>query len=100
MYMFAYVCVCMHVCVFVFVRMCMCVFLHLVMKSSFSIVIIVIKVMTITDLPTRPYLVWKSARHTDVRPYFSKYGRKVSRKYGNCDVNNASSLPAKPIIEH
>ena len=89
-------CVCVCVCENVYV----CVFLHLVMKSSFSIVIIVIKVMTITELPTRPYLVWKSARRTDVRPYFSKYGHKVSRKYGNCDVNNASSLPAKPIIEH
>ena len=26
---------------------------------------------------------------TDVRPYFSKSGHRVSRKYGHCDVNDA-----------
>ena len=32
----------------------------------------------------------------EVRPYFSKYGHRVSRKYGNRDMNNASLLPAEP----
>ena len=55
------------------------------------------------DLPARPYLpilVRKSAGSTDVRRYFSKYGHRVSKKYGNRSVNNASLLPAKPIVEH
>ena len=33
--------------------------------------------------PTYPSIfVWKSAGSTDVRAYFSKYGQRVSRKYG------------------
>ena len=54
------------------------------------------------DLPTRSYLpvlVRKSAGSTEVRLYFSKYGHRVSRKYGNHDVNDASLLPAKPIVD-
>ena len=36
----------------------------------------------------------------EVCPYFSKYGhRRVSRKYGNHDVNGARLLPGKPIVE-
>ena len=49
-----------------------------------------INLMFKSDLPTRPHLtvlVRKSAGGTDVHPYFSKYGHRVSRKYGNCDVN-------------
>ena len=56
---------------------------------------------TRADLPTRPYLpvlVRKSAGSMEVRLYFSKYGNRVSRKYGNRDVNDASLLPAKPIL--
>ena len=48
-----------------------------------------------TDLPTRPYLTvlaWKSADSTDVRPYFSKCGHSVSRKYRNRDVNEFLSV--------
>ena len=54
------------------------------------------------DLPICPYLpvlVWKLVGSMEVRLYFSKYGHRVSRKYGNCDVNDASLLPAKPIVE-
>ena len=43
-----------------------------------------------SDLPTCPYLmvlVRKSASSMDIRPYFSKYGHGVSRKYGNGIVN-------------
>ena len=56
----------------------------------------------LVDLPTCLYLivlvgnqlaVWKYAR------IFSKYRHRVSGKYGNRDVNDASSLPAKPIVE-
>ena len=42
------------------------------------------------DLPTHPYLtvlVRKWAGSTDVCTYFSKYGQRVSRKYGNRDMN-------------
>ena len=56
----------------------------------------------VADLPTclyLPVLVGKSAGSTEVRPNFSKYRHRVSRKYRNRDVNDASSLPAKPIIE-
>ena len=55
-----------------------------------------------TDLPTRPYLpvlVRKSACSTDVYPYLSKYGHRVSRKYIKHNVNDASLLPAKQIVE-
>ena len=34
----------------------------------------------------------------EARPYFSKFGHRVSRKYWNRDVNNASLLPVKPIL--
>ena len=54
-----------------------------------------------TDLPTHPYLpvlVRKLAGSTEVRPYFLKYGHRVSKKYRNCDVNSVSLLPAKPIV--
>ena len=57
--------------------------------------------MSVADLTTclyLPILVWKSSSSTEVHPYFSKYGHKVSRKYGNCSVNNTSFLPAKPIV--
>ena len=50
----------------------------------------------LAGLPTRPYLpvlVWKSAGSTEVRPYFSKYG--VSRKYGNCDVNECEFVASE-----
>ena len=42
-----------------------------------------------TCLPVRicPVLVRKSASSTDVRPHFSKYGHRVSRKCRNRDVN-------------
>ena len=46
--------------------------------------------ISISDLPTHLYLlvlVWKLAGSSDVRPYFSKYGHRVSRKYRNRDVN-------------
>ena len=42
------------------------------------------------DLPVRPYLtvlVRKSTSSMDVHPYFSKYGHRVSRKYGNGNMN-------------
>ena len=45
--------------------------------------------LVIADLPTRlylPVLVRKSAGSTEVWPYFSKYGHRVSRKYCNRDV--------------
>ena len=42
--------------------------------------------------------VQKSTGSVDVHTYFSKYGQRVSRQYGSCDVN-ASSLPVKSIIE-
>ena len=45
-----------------------------------------------------PVLVWKLASSVEVQLYFSKYGLRVSRKYGNCDVNDASLLLAKPIL--
>ena len=52
---------------------------------------VIMEVMMIgTDLPTHPYfttLVRKSVSSMDVQAYFSKYGQRVSRKYGNCDVN-------------
>ena len=50
----------------------------------------VIVEVVVADLPTRLYLtvlVRESAGSTDVRPYFSKYGYRVSRKYGNRSVN-------------
>ena len=50
------------------------------------------------DLPTHPYLtvlVRKSASSTDVRRYFSKYGHRVSRKYGNCDVNKCEFVSSE-----
>ena len=52
----------------------------------------------IADLPTDPYLtvlVRKSAGCTDVRLYFSKYGHRVSRKYGNGDVNECKFVSNK-----
>ena len=42
------------------------------------------------DLPTHLYLtvlVRKLAGSTDVSPYFSKYGQRVSRKNGNLDMD-------------
>ena len=60
-------------------------------------------VIGFSDLPTHPYLpvlIQKSAGSTEVRPHVSKYGHRVSRKYENRDVNDASCLPAKPIIEY
>ena len=42
------------------------------------------------DLPVRLYLtvfVWKSTGSTGVRVYFSKYGQRFFRKYGNHDMN-------------
>ena len=50
--------------------------------------------------PVLRVLVLKSAGSVDVHPYFSKYGHRISRKYGNRDVKDASLLPAKPIVEH
>ena len=50
------------------------------------------------DLPTHLYLtilVRKSASSTDVRPYFSNYGHRVSRKYGNHDVNKCEFVASK-----
>ena len=50
------------------------------------------------DLPARPYLavlVRKLAGSTDVRPYFSKYRHRVSRKYGNCDVNECKFVASQ-----
>ena len=50
------------------------------------------------DLPTHPYLtvlVWKSAGSMDVRPYFSEYGHRVSRKYGNHDVNECKFVASE-----
>ena len=47
----------------------------------------------LADQPTRPYLpvlVQKLAGSTDVHPYFSKCGHRVSRKYGNRYMNNES----------
>ena len=35
-------------------------------------------------------LVRNLASSTEVRPYFSKYRHRVSRKYGNHNVNDAS----------
>ena len=55
------------------------------------------------DLPTYPYmpvLVQKLAGSAEVRPYFSKYGHRIFRKYGNGDVSNVSLLPVKPIVVH
>ena len=55
----------------------------------------------LVDLPARLYLtvlIRKSAGSPDVRPHFSKYGHRVSGKYRNRDVNDASLLLAKPIV--
>ena len=55
-------------------------------------------VIGLSDLPTwlyLPVLVQKSAGSTEARPYFAKYGHRVSRKYGNRDMNDGSLLPAK-----
>ena len=55
-----------------------------------------IQFQPITDLPTYPYLtVWKSASSMDVRVYFSKYRQRVSRKYGNHDVNECKFVASK-----
>ena len=40
-------------------------------------------------------LVRKSADRTDVCPYFSKYGHRVSRKYGNRDVNKCEFVASE-----
>ena len=51
-----------------------------------------------SDLPMRPYLtvlVWKSAGSTDVRLFLSKYGHRVSRKYGNRDVNKCEFVASE-----
>ena len=45
-----------------------------------------------------PVLERKLASSTEVRPYFSKYGHRVSRKYRNRNMNDASLLSAKPIV--
>ena len=45
-----------------------------------------------TCLPVRICL-YELASSTEVRSYFSKYGHRVSRKYRNHDINNASLLP-------
>ena len=50
------------------------------------------------DLPTHPYftiLVRKSAGSTDVHQYFSKHGHRISRKYGNHDMNKCEFVPSK-----
>ena len=59
-----------------------------------------------SDLSTHLYLtvlVWKSVSSTDVHPYFSKYGQRVSRKYGNHDVNKrdfvANELDLWALVE-
>ena len=31
----------------------------------------------------------------DVHPYFSKYGHRVSRKYGKCDVNECKFVASE-----
>ena len=58
----------------------------------------VIRLLTVTDLPTRPclpLLARKSAGSTDVHSYFSKYGHRVSRKYGNCDMNECEFVASE-----
>ena len=50
------------------------------------------------DPPTHPYLiilVRKSAGNMDVRPYFSKYGHIVSRKYRNRDLNKCELVASE-----
>ena len=45
--------------------------------------------MSVADLPTHlclTVLVRISASSTDVHPYFSKYGHRVSRKYVDRDM--------------
>ena len=54
--------------------------------------------MIVTDLPTRLYLtilVWNLGSSTDVRLYFSKYGHRVSRKYGHCDMNECEFITSE-----
>ena len=49
----------------------------------------------LADLPTRLYLtVWvrKSVSNKNVWAYFSKYGQRVSRQYGNRDVNKCKFI--------
>ena len=51
-----------------------------------------------TDLPTCRYLtvlVRKSVGSTDVCPYFSKYRHRVSRKYGNWDMNKCKLVASE-----
>ena len=50
------------------------------------------------DLPAHPYLtvlVRKSAGSADVRLYFSNYGQRGSRKYGNRDVNECKFIASE-----
>ena len=52
----------------------------------------------LADLLTHPYLlilVWKLAGSTDVRPYFSKYGHRASRKYRKCDMNKCEFVSSE-----
>ena len=54
--------------------------------------------IVISDLPTRPYLtvfVRKPASSSDVHAYFSKCRQRVSRKYGNHDVNECKFVASK-----
>ena len=49
-------------------------------------------------LPTCPYLtilVRKLAGSMDVCPYFSRYGHRVSRKYGNRDVDECELVASE-----
>ena len=69
------------VCVCVLKRVCVCVC-----------------VCVCADLPNHPYLtilVRKSASSMDVRLYFSKYGHRVSRKYGNGDMNKCEFVASE-----
>ena len=61
-----------------------------------------LKKEAMTDLPTQQYLtvlVWKSAGSTDVHPYFSKYGHRVSRKYRSGDVNECEFVAGEANLE-
>ena len=74
-----------------FLCVCMCVWGGVWERES-------VWVCVYTDLPTRSYLtvlVRKSVSSTAVQTYFSKFWQRVSRKYGNCDVNKCELVANK-----
>ena len=96
---------CLHVCVCVCVcarawerekeRECVCVCVCAWDRENVCVYVCV------SDLPTHPYMavfVQISAGSMDVGAYSSKYGQRVSRKYGNRDMNECEFVASE--VDH